>query len=296
MWNPTEQVQFFEGILFETFGQSMEVLEVQVVSGGNINTAVRVFTPEGTFFIKFNHGEQEDMFEKEARGLEILRHTEAIHIPYVLGYGKNGNKSYLIQEFMENGGQRPDFWKNFGESLAALHSHTQRDFGLSFDNYIGSLEQSNQCSGNGVDFFIERRLRPQAGLALYNDLISKEMYNRFERFYPALKSIIPAERPALIHGDLWSGNFLTNQHGRVSLVDPAPYYGFREAEIAFSHLFGGFDDEFYEAYHEAFPLEPDLHSRIPIYNLYPLLVHVNLFGKSYLPPIERLLKRYVGDK
>ncbi len=296
MWNPNEQIQFFESILFETFGQSMEVLEVRVVSGGNINTAVRVFTPEGTFFIKFNHGEQEDMFEKEAQGLEILRQSETIHIPSVFGHGRNRNKSYLIQEFIENGGQRPDFWKKFGESLAALHSHTQQDFGLSFDNYIGSLEQSNQYSVNGVDFFIERRLRPQVGLAMYNDLISKELYGRFERFYPALKSLIPAERPALIHGDLWSGNFLTNQHGRVSLVDPAPYYGFREAEIAFSYLFGGFDDEFYEAYNEAFPLVPDLNSRIPIYNLYPLLVHVNLFGKSYLPPIERLLKRYVGDK
>jgi len=180
MWNPNEQIQFFESILFETFGQSMEVLEVRVVSGGNINTAVRVFTPEGTFFIKFNHGEQEDMFEKEAQGLEILRQSETIHIPSVFGHGRNRNKSYLIQEFIENGGQRPDFRKKFGESLAALHSHTQRDFGLSFDNYIGSLEQSNQYSVNGVDFFIERRLRPQVGLAMYNDLISKELYNRFE--------------------------------------------------------------------------------------------------------------------
>jgi fructosamine-3-kinase len=120
----------------------------------------------------------------------------------VHGYGKNGNKAYLIQEFVENGGQRPDFWRNFGESLAELHSHTQRNFGLSFDNYIGSLEQSNQPIANGIDFFVERRLRPQAGLARYNNSISKELYDRFERFYPALKSIIPAERPALLHGDL----------------------------------------------------------------------------------------------
>jgi fructosamine-3-kinase len=235
MWNPTEQVQFFESILFETFGQPIKVVEIRVVSGGSINTAVRVFTTEGSFFIKFNHAEQEDMFEKEARGLEILRQTNTIHIPTVQGYGKHGGKAYLIQEFVENGGQRPDFWQNFGESLAELHSHTQREFGLPFDNYMGSLEQSNQPIANGIDFFVERRLRPQAGLALYNNTISKELYNRFERFYPALNGIIPAERPALIHGDLWPGNFLTNPHGRVSLVDPAPYYGFREAEIAFTH-------------------------------------------------------------
>ncbi|MFN8347881.1 MAG: fructosamine kinase family protein [Spirosomataceae bacterium] len=294
MWNHHEQFQFFETILFETFGKTPEVYEVRIISGGSINTAVRVATSEGTFFIKFNHAELEDMFEKEAQGLEMLRQTEAIAIPAVWGYGKNGNKAYLIMNFVENGGQRPDFWQHFGESLATLHLHTQQNFGLSFDNYIGSLEQFNGYIDNGIDFFIERRLRPQVGLAFYNNLLSKETLDRFERFYPLLMHLLPAERPSLLHGDLWSGNFLANEHGRVTLIDPAPYYGFREAEIAFSHLFGGFDDEFYEAYHEAFPWEPDLENRIPIYNLYPLLVHVNLFGKSYLPPVERLLKRYVG--
>jgi fructosamine-3-kinase len=292
MWNHNEQFQFFETILFETFGKTPKIREVRIIAGGSINTAVRVVTSQGTFFIKFNHAELEDMFEKEARGLEILRQTEAIAIPEVLGYGKNGNKAYLIMEFVENGGQRPDFWRNFGQSLAALHFHTQQNFGLSFDNYIGSLEQFNEYIGNGIDFFIERRLRPQVGLALYNSLLSKEMYDRFERFYPLLINLLPTERPALLHGDLWSGNFLPNEHGRAALIDPAPYYGFREAEIAFSHLFGGFDDEFYEAYHDAFPLDSDLESRIPVYNLYPLLVHVNLFGRSYLPPVERLLKRF----
>ncbi|WP_428664510.1 fructosamine kinase family protein [Runella sp.] len=294
MWAGNDQYQFFESILFETLGHTIEVTEARFVSGGSINTAARIFTPEGTFFVKFNHAEKEDMFEKEARGLALLRKTNAIHIPLVHGYGKNGGKAYLIQEFVENGGQRPDFWRIFGHALAALHSHTRPDFGLDFDNYIGSLEQVNTFVENGIDFFIENRLRAQAGLALYNNLIDHELYNRLERFYPLLKNLLPNERPALLHGDLWSGNFLVNEQGRVALADPAPYYGLREAEIAFTHLFGGFDDEFYDNYEEAFPLEPHFEARIPIYNLYPLLVHVNLFGKSYLPPVERLVKRYVG--
>ncbi|WP_205319163.1 fructosamine kinase family protein [Runella rosea] len=294
MWDGLDQYQFFESILFETFGKAVEVNDARFVAGGSINTAARVLTPEGTFFVKFNHAEKEDMFEKEARGLALLRNTNAIHIPEVYGYGKNGGRAYLIQEFVENGGQHPNFWRTFGQSLAKLHSHTQPFFGLNFDNYLGSLEQNNTFYENGIDFFVEKRLRPQAGLALYNNLIGAELYNRLERFYPLLKNLLPTEAPALIHGDLWSGNFLINEHGRVSLVDPAPYYGYREAELAFTHLFGGFDDEFYENYQESFPFEPHFEARIPIYNLYPLLVHVNLFGRSYLPPIERLIKRYVG--
>ncbi|RDB06442.1 fructosamine kinase family protein [Runella aurantiaca] len=294
MWDGIDQYQFFESILFETFGKSVEVIDVRFVAGGSINTAARVLTPEGTFFVKFNHAEKEDMFEKEASGLSLLRRTNAIHIPEVHGYGKNGGRAYLIQEFVENGGQHPDFWQTFGRSLAELHSHTQPFFGLNFDNYLGLLEQNNAFCVNGIDFFVEKRLRPQAGLALYNNLIGSDLYSRLERFYPLLKNLLPTEPPALIHGDLWSGNFLINEHGRVSLIDPAPYYGFREAELAFTHLFGGFDDEFYENYQESFPFEPHFETRIPIYNLYPLLVHVNLFGRSYLPPIERLVKRYVG--
>lgn len=294
MWLGNDQFQFFESILFETLGHPTEVIEARFVSGGNINTAARILTPEGTFFVKFNHAEKEDMFEKEVCGLDVLRKTKAFHIPQVYGYGKNGGKAYLIQEFVENGGQHPDFWRTFGRSLAALHAHTQAQFGLDFNNYIGSLEQTNSFFENGIDFFVENRLRPQAGLALYNNLIDYKLYSKFERFYPLLSNLLPNERPALLHGDLWSGNFLINEHGRTSLIDPAPYYGLREAEMAFTHLFGGFDDEFYENYAEIFPLEPQFEARIPIYNLYPLLVHVNLFGKSYLPPVERLIKRYVG--
>ncbi len=294
MWIGAEQYQFFEAILFKTFGHEIEIKDIRFISGGSINTAARVSTLEGTFFVKFNHSEHEDMFEKEAKGLTLLQDTNALCIPEVVGFGEYHGKSYLVLEFIENGGQRPDFWQEFGRSLSVLHSHTHSSFGLSFDNYIGSLEQRNQYYENGIDFFVEKRLRPMVGMALYNGLITSHLGDCFEHFYPLLSSLLPDEKPSLLHGDLWSGNFLANPYGYVCLVDPAPYYGLREAEMAFTHLFGGFDDEFYEAYNEAYRLTPNFQSRIPIYNLYPLLVHVNLFGKSYLPPIERLLRRFVG--
>lgn len=295
MWIGAEQYQFFEAILFKTFGHEIEIKDIRFISGGSINTAARVSTLEGTFFVKFNHSEHEDMFEKEAKGLMLLQDTNALCIPEVVGFGEYNDKSYLVLEFIENGGQRPDFWQEFGRSLSVLHSHTHSSFGLSFDNYIGSLEQRNQYYENGIDFFVEKRLRPMVGLALYNGLITQNLRDCFEHFYPLLPHLLPDEKPSLLHGDLWSGNFLPNPYGYVCLVDPAPYYGLREAEIAFTHLFGGFDDEFYEAYNEAYRLTPNFQSRIQIYNLYPLLVHVNLFGKSYLPPIERLLRRFVGS-
>ncbi len=294
MWTGEEQQGFFEQILWESTGQQLDIIDVQLVAGGSINTSVRILTEQDNFFIKFNHAEREDQFKTEVRGLQLLRQTDALPVPNVLGHGKVGDKAYLLQNFMESAPPNATFWQDFGQNLALLHSHTQREFGLHFDNYIGILSQNNQPLPNGIAFLVERRLRPQAGLALYNELIDSELYQKLEKFYEHLPHLLPNERPALLHGDLWSGNFLTNEAGQATLVDPAPYYGFREAEIAFTHLFGGFDAVFYEVYHDTFPLEDNFKERIAIYNLYPLLVHVNLFGKSYLAPVEKLIKKYVG--
>jgi protein-ribulosamine 3-kinase len=292
MWIGEEQQGFFEQILWESTGQHLDIIDVQLVSGGSINTSVRILTEHGAFFAKFNHAEREDQFEKEVRGLRLLQQTEAVAVANVLGFGKVDGKAYLLQNFIASGQRVADFWEDFGQSLALLHSHTQAKFGLQFDNYVGALPQNNQPLDNGIAFLVTRRLRPQAGLALYNELIDNELYRKLEKFYELLPQLLPNERPALLHGDLWSGNFLTNEQGRVALIDPAPYYGFREAEIAFTHLFGGFEAAFYESYHDTFPLEDHFEERIAIYNLYPLLVHVNLFGKSYLAPIDKLLKKY----
>lgn len=292
MWLGEEQFDFFEGVFFQTLGRSVEVLEARFLAGGNINTAAQVFSSEGLFFVKWNPEDNTDPFGCEARGLDLLRSTEAIYIPEVIGHGKYRDKAYLVLEYIDPVVPKTDYWESFGQSLALLHSHTQSRFGLGFDNYIGSLPQSNALTDNGILFYIEQRLQPLAGMALYKGLLSKELYDKFQKLYHRLPDLLPVERPALLHGDLWSGNVMVNEQGDVALIDPAVYYGLREAELAFTTLFGGFDERFYDAYNEAFPMEDGFQERISIYNLYPLLVHLNLFGSGYLSGIEQVLKRF----
>lgn len=292
-----EQFSFFESILFLALGQTVEVIETQFLSGGDISTAAQVFSSEGVFFVKWNHAgpnsaETIDMFEAEARGLDLLRQTDALYIPQVIGYGQQLDKSYLILDYIDPGQPGPDYWETLGHSLAVLHSHTQPAFGLHFPNYIGSLPQTNTPTVNGVDFFFQHRLLPQAGLAFYKGLLSKNAYDALFRLRDQLPGLIPNERPALLHGDLWSGNVMTTEQGQPALIDPAVYYGFREADLAHTRLFGGFDQRFYEAYDEVFPLDDGFEERVAIYNLYPLLVHVNLFGSGYVSGVERVLNRF----
>lgn len=292
-----EQFSFFESILFLALGQPVEVIETQFLSGGDISTAAQVFSSEGVFFVKWNHAgqyqtENIDMFEAEAKGLDLLRQTDALYVPSVIGYGQQLDKSYLILDYIDPGSPSSTYWEVLGQSLAVLHSHTQPTFGLHFSNYIGSLPQINTPSTNGIDFFFKNRLLPQAGMALYKGLLSKSLYDAILRLHDRLPGLIPHERPALLHGDLWSGNVMVTEQGQPALIDPAVYYGLREADLAHTRLFGGFDQRFYDAYNEAFPLQDNFDERVAIYNLYPLLVHVNLFGSGYVSGVERVLKRF----
>ncbi len=292
MHTGNEEIQFLESALFAVFGQTPEILGVQLMTGGTINTSVQVETNRGSFFVKWNDVATNEMFRTEVRNLELLRRTDCLTLPQVVGQDFREDKAYLILEFIESAPRAKDYWTRFGQSLAQLHSHTDREFGLEFDNYIGSQPQRNARHRYGTDFFIEERLKVQAGKALYHNRISPQLHDKFERLYRALPDLLPRERPALVHGDLWSGNVITDARGQVALVDPATHYGQREAELSYTHLFGGFDPEFYAAYDEAFPLEPGFQERIAIYNLYPLLVHVNIFGKSYVRAVEKVLDRF----
>jgi fructosamine-3-kinase len=157
---------------------------------------------------------------------------------------------------------------------------------------MGSLPQSNEESDSWSSFFIKRRLQPQVQPAQNAGLLDSKSVKAFELLYKNLQDLLPEQEPALLHGDLWSGNLITNSDGGPCLIDPAVYYGNREVDLAMTRLFGGFSQEFYDAYHEAFPLPPNDFDRVDLYNLYPLLVHLNLFGSSYLPGIKATLRRF----
>lgn len=293
IFDSSTYLHFFERVLFETFGQDEEVLDFQYISGGDINSSVKLRTAHRTCFIKWNERVGEDMFEKEAAGLDLLRSTKAVHVPAVLGYGTTEGKAYLLLEYINCYAQANDYWQKMGQALASIHQHTHAYFGLPHNNYIGTLPQYNEQQKDGIQFFIEKRINVQAGLAYYNGQLPGKLLNRIHQLCAKLPDLLPSERAALLHGDLWVGNIMVGRDGLATFIDPAVYYGLREAEIAFTQLFGGFDKRFYAAYQEAYPLEPGFEERAGIYNLYPLLVHVNLFGSGYLSGVEKVLDKFL---
>lgn len=267
-----------------------EVHPVRTLSGGSINQAVLVETePHGSCFLKWNRNPAPDMFEREEEGLALLRSAvSGIGIPEPLVRGER----YLLMEYIPQNSPGPGAAAAFGRSLARMHRTTRDRFGLDHDNYIGSLPQSNREHDSWAGFFRDERLEPQLRMALDSGRLSADIGERFQHLYRELENLFPEEPPALLHGDLWSGNYFYNGQGEPVIIDPAVYYGHREMELAFTRLFGGFPSEFYRGYEEEYPLQEDFPERTDICNLYPLMVHTNLFGGSYGRQVERIINRF----
>lgn len=274
-----------------------ELSAVAPVSGGMINQAVRVEVGNTRYFVKWKRNAPPAFFEIEARGLALLQAAGAIRVPQVVSWrlAAAEHPAYLILEWIHETPQQPGraFARRFGQALAALHRVQGETFGLDHDNYIGELPQPNARHARWVDFYREQRLAPQLALAKKRGWLhaGREVLLRglLERLDTLLAELPSA--PALLHGDLWSGNFLVAGAEPV-LVDPAVYYGEREVEIAFTELFGGFPAGFLEAYREANPLPPGYERRRALHQLYPLLVHLNLFGETYGPAVDAVCAAY----
>jgi protein-ribulosamine 3-kinase len=286
-----DQAGQYEDILFSIFGKPTAIEQFRLVAGGSLNQTVYLSTEQGDFLLKTNFESRRDIFPKEASGLELLRKHAQVKIPEVFGFGTSTDLNYLLMEWLPEERPSADYWEALGQGLAGIHIATSSNFGLEEDNYIATLPQINTQGCTWPDFFTQHRLEPMVGKAYYDGLISAGFLDKFKQIYPKLPELFPKEKPALLHGDLWSGNVMVTAKGLPALIDPAVYYGHREVDLAFSKLFGGFEQRFYDSYHESFPLEPGFEQRVDLYNLYPLLVHLNLFGSSYLPPIERTINR-----
>ncbi|MFT4526042.1 MAG: protein-ribulosamine 3-kinase [Bacteroidia bacterium] len=232
------------------------------------------------------------MFETEARSLGLLIANSEFEIPKPILINEFGGQQFLVMDWMEQGQRGTAFSADFGKRLAGLHKTTRDQFGLDHSNYVGLLPQSNASHSTWAKFYWAERLLPQIKLASKMKLLTHEMSNGFDRLKPQLESIFPIERPSLIHGDLWRGNYSVSQDGKPCIFDPAVYFGHREMDLAMMQLFGGFDQEVFESYNESFPLEPSWEDRLGIGQLYPLMVHVNLFGASYCNQVERILSRF----
>ena len=271
----------------------LPVTRASFIGGGDINEARLLETTQGPFFLKMNARPGAiRMFETEAQGLQLLRDSEAIRVPQTIGAGEAGGYAFLILEYIQEAARSRQFWDNFGRALASLHRHTDNHFGLGHDNYIGSLPQSNQQHDTWAEFYVLERLEPQARKAISEKGLWAGATAGFGRLYNRIAEICPEEPPALIHGDLWSGNFISAHSQVPVLIDPAAGYAHREMDLAMSQLFGGFSPFFYQAYEAAYPCQPGLDERIDIYQLYYLLVHVNLFGGGYVSPVQRIVARY----
>jgi fructosamine-3-kinase len=274
----------------------VEVRTAERLTGGDINDAFAVSLADGrSLFVKTNRESAPGMFAAEARGLGWLAEPGAIRLPSVLGASDPGEAPYLALELVVAGTRRRGFDEELGRALAALHRSGAPTFGLDHDNFIGSLPQSNRPHDSWPEFYLAERLRPQLTLALSTGRASSAMRRGFERLAAKLSDLVgPEEPPARLHGDLWGGNLHADGSGAPCLIDPAAYGGHREVDLAMMRLFGGFGERVFAAYHEAFPLAPGSDERVELYQLYPLMVHVNLFGGGYAASVESVLARYAG--
>lgn len=267
----------------------LKVNSVTSLAGGSINRVYLLNSSEGKRVIKINAAEKfPGMFAAEKAGLDTLKKDGAFDIPETFECAEADGLSYLLLEYKKEGAQKPNFWKVFGKQLAQLHQNSAEAFGFPSDNYIGSLPQYNDHRETAADFYISQRLDPQLKMASKNGFT----FGDLSGFYRNVSEVIPLETPALLHGDLWNGNYLVNEQGLPCLIDPAVCYGPREMDLAMMKLFGGFPGEVFEEYEANFPLQPGWQERIGLWQLYYLLVHLNIFGRSYLAQVKEIFRRF----
>jgi len=284
---------YLERQLSEATKQELKLKHVSSVSGGSINAAYCLHTTAGDYMMKRNSKSAfPDMFACERAGLVAIGQTQTIAVPQVILVDEFEDNSFLMLQWIEAAKGTPATFKLLGQQLAAMHRHTATQFGFDTNNFMGSLPQSNRRHDTWAGFFVNERLRPMVNIARHKQLLTKNDEADFEDLYERLPGLFNEEPPALLHGDLWSGNYLIGVNQKPYLIDPAVSYGHREFDIAMTTLFGGFGREFYEGYQSAFPLAQGWQERINLWNLYPLLLHLNLFGSGYLPQIRNSLKQY----
>ena len=283
------------------YGPFVTVKKKSPVGGGDINEAyVLSLSNDEKVFVKANSIKNADFFRAEQEGLNAITSLGKIKTPSLLGRGvdKENDYAFLVMEYISGKDKIPAFWEVFGQNLAELHCGKTNSllgdgkFGFSADNYIGATVQINKASDSWVDFFRDYRLEPQFKMAemYFHESELKSAISLLDNLSDFLEE---PKNPSLLHGDLWSGNYIIGTDGKAWLIDPAVYVGHAEADLAMTELFGRFPQEFYDSYSEINPISPDYKDRRDLYNLYHLLNHLNLFGASYMTAVMATMNRYV---
>ena len=275
------------------FGSAGALRQLEPVRGGDINLNYRADFAARPVFLKINRSNDAlPRFRAEADALDLLRQQAELWIPQTYAIGALDAGAFLALEFLPlNGLRTATAWRALGTGLANLHRQGTGDrlaaptYGWPADNFIGATPQVNSPRVRWCDFWWECRIEPQLRRACaggFGEKLGAVSAPLEEKIHTLLGGYQPT--PALLHGDLWSGNIGFCPDGRIALFDPASYYGDRETDLAMTELFGGFPREFYRAYATEWPLEAGAAARVSLYNLYHLLNHLNLFGAAYLPP------------
>ena len=278
------------------FGAKVETFFA--ISGGSINqTHVLNLTNGQRVFMKQNPSPPTDFFLSETRGLKLLSQVKnGPRIPKPLAVQSVSRPTFILLEYIESSSEDENFAEKLALSLAELHRMSQEHYGLDHDNYIGSTPQKNALEKDGIVFFRDQRIDFQRQLARRSGLLPVTIDKEIDSLCDELGKFlnISGEKPALLHGDLWSGNYFPDSEGKPCVFDPAVYYGLREADLAMTELFGRLPQKFYDVYQEVFPMNSGYEERKDLFNLYHVLNHLNIFGSSYLSSVQQIVKRYTG--
>jgi fructosamine-3-kinase len=285
-----------ESAIEQAAGKPARILRRMRLGGGDICFTERIETSAGSFVLKSGGSAAAGLFRAEAEGLRALRRSgTSLRIPEVVAC-RDDHPSFLVLEDLGQGDPGPDFADRVGVGLAELHRAGSDAFGFTHDNFCGATPQPNPRTASWIEFYGRWRLGHQLGLASNAGLLSLAERGSIERLIARLDTwlIEPPAGPVLIHGDLWSGNLHVAAGGDPALIDPAAYFAHREAELGMMTLFGGFPARVHAAYAEAFPLDAGWRDRNPLYQLYHLMNHLNLFGGGYHGQVMAIVGRYVG--
>jgi len=287
------------------YGDAEPIRDERPVGGGCIHHALQIRTQSDAYFLKWNEDATPYMFSTEAKGLDLIRQTHTLRVPEVIKVSERQGDcpAFLLMEWIGGSIRSSGLFdpEALGEGLADMHRKGKSPrnppaYGLDNDNFLGRAVQFNGWDTNWVDFFRQKRLLPQVHTAQSNGYMPSQRLKRLDSLLEHLdKWLGNIDRlPCLVHGDLWRGNVMADQHARPVLLDPAVYYADREVEIAYTQLFRGFSQSFFEAYQHNWPLEEGFSERRDLYNLYHLINHLNHFGEPYGAQVDAILKYYVG--
>ena len=277
-----------EARISQATNQTFVIRDRAPVGGGCINQAYCLTDGDCSYFLKLNNAVQAAMFEAEALGLKEIYESQTIRVPKPICWGTADSSAYIVMEWLALASGNSHSWSQMGRDLAAMHQVTSaKGFGWERNNTIGDTPQRNPWTDDWVAFYREHRLRYQFQLAHRRG----GHFPREDELLSAIPALLSGHdpAPALVHGDLWSGNASVTVEGEPVIIDPATYYGDREVDIAMTELLGRFPAAFYESYNAAYPLDSGYSQRKTLYNLYHILNHFNLFGGSYGSQANRMI-------